>query len=524
MNHKAGRAFCGGWSRRRWLAASAAGLWAALRCRGQSPWAFGFQKAISPSQHSGPLWQLPLGEFPVLGTIRTRSAAEIEASRLSVGFEVLDRQLFDPERTYPYLAQLGVKWARCQTGWCRCERSPGEYNFAWLDEVVNKLLALGIRPWFCLSYGNRLYMPAADEAAVGWAPVYSQQAAAAWVRFTAAIARHFADRVQHWEIWNEPNISQFWKPGKPDPADYVRLVAMTAPVIRREIPQALIVGGAFAGMPVDFLRGCLKSGLADFVDKISFHPYRPVPEAGYAAEVATFRSILATTGKEIRLWQGENGCPSRGGPESTGALANLEWDETRQAKWLLRRMLFDLWLDLELTSYFHVVDLVGYRGKTNFKGLLRGHDYSPKPAYFAFRNLCSLFDARTLPVAGEEISLQVRVPDIDRHATTFNAKDQETSEHLAREAIVATFCRDGRTTVAFWYPANLQKPWTPLSVDLVVPGGKSAGIEEPVLVDLLSGKVHAVACATRATDELRLENLSLVDYPLLVTDRASVPS
>ncbi|MCS7239252.1 MAG: hypothetical protein NZ899_13435, partial [Thermoguttaceae bacterium] len=68
-------------------------------------------------------------DLPLLGRLKTRRSAEIQTSPLSVGFEVLDRRLFDPAKTYPYLGELGVKWARCQTGWCRCEERPGEYQF-----------------------------------------------------------------------------------------------------------------------------------------------------------------------------------------------------------------------------------------------------------------------------------------------------------------------------------------------------------------------------------------------------------
>ena len=37
----------------------------------------------------------------------------------------------------------------------------------------------------------------------------------------------------------------------------------------------------------------------------------------------------------------------------------------------------------------------GPTGKTNYKGLLRGTDYSPKPAYFALQCLAALFDSET---------------------------------------------------------------------------------------------------------------------------------
>ena len=52
--------------------------------------------------------QSPLG-LAVLGKVKPRRAVDIEASPLSVGFETLDRKMFQPERTYEHLAGLGVK-------------------------------------------------------------------------------------------------------------------------------------------------------------------------------------------------------------------------------------------------------------------------------------------------------------------------------------------------------------------------------------------------------------------------------
>ena len=463
----------------------------------------------------------PFGRMMRLGWLNPVKSKDIEASPLSVGFEVLDRYGFDPSRTYPYLANLGVKWARCQTGWCRCEREPGRFDFAWLDEVVDSLRQIGIQPWFCLSYGNRLYTPEADEAAVGWAPIYSEQAQIAWVRFTRAIAEHFRDRVFHWEIWNEPNISQFWKPAKPNPADYVRLVSITAPEIRQRIPNAVIVGGALAGMPVDYLRECLQAGLGRWVDRISFHPYRPVPEANYAAELAGFRKLLAERAPHATLWQGENGCPSVGGPESTGALADLEWDEIRQAKWLLRRILIDLHFELELTSYFHTVDLVGYRGKTNFKGLLRGTDYSPKPAYFAYRNLCCLFDSDTKRVREGQLLLSpAGHPGETAQSPGSPLSLERTSDsEVLKKVITTVFERKGRCLAGFWYPANLQEGWIPRRVDLRIKLSSQENLERPVIIDPLEGQVFKPSHIERTSEGFALCNLPLLDYPVLITDR-----
>lgn len=437
--------------------------------------------------------------FEVIGRIAPREARAIAASPLSVGFETLDRKHFDPARAYPPLAKLGAKWARCQTGWCRCEAERGKFDFAWLDEVVDSLLKSGVQPWFNLGYGNRLYTPDADEAAVGWAPVFDEAARQAWVRFVRAIAQHFGGRVKHWELWNEPNIAQFWKPAKPNAADYVALVKLTAPEIRKAVPDAVLIGGAYAGIPMAYIKACLDAGLAEHVDKLSYHPYRPIPESGYEGEVAALRKLLDSYKKGFALWQGENGCPSQGGKESTGALANLEWDETRQAKWLLRRILSDLRLGIELTSYFHTVDLVGYRGKTNFKGLLRGADYTPKPAYFAYQCLCALFDAETR-----------RRPDL-----TLALVGQQ-KVHLQH----AAFARNGKAIHAWWLPASLQAPFDPRNLSIELATAPDAAIAEPVLIDPMTRGVHRLPAAKPTKDGLTFEDVPVLDYPLLITDRA----
>lgn len=437
--------------------------------------------------------------FEQIGKITPRASITIEKSPLSVGFEVLDRKCFEPERAYPHLAQLGVKWARCQTGWCRCETERGQYDFHWLDEVVDSLLKIGIQPWFNLGYGNRLYTPdAPDEAAVGWVPVYDDAAMQAWLRFTQALAEHFAPRVKHWEIWNEPNIANFWKPNKPNAGDYVKLVAQTAPVIRKAVPGAVIIGVACSGIKMEYIDACLAAGLTDHVDVISYHPYRPKPEEGYEQEIARLRGSIAAHRKGVEIWQGENGCPSKGGPESTGALSKLNWTETAQAKWLLRRILLDLRLEIPLTSYFHTVDLVNYQEKTNFKGLLRGHEYTPKPAYYAYQNLCALFDAKTRRAAFEAERL-----------------DGEKAELLE-----CGFVREGRALCAYWFPADLLEPWKPQTLSMRITFPENAFIAEPIVIDPFSGQAYAPREKSVKKTGVEFPDLPLLDYPLIVADRS----
>ncbi len=120
------------------------------------------------------------------------ASKDIVASPLGVGFECLDRMMFDPRRAYarrPDWASNGHV-ARPDGRGPEAEK-PGEYDFAWLDEVADSLLAEGVQPWFSVSYGNRLYGdPAARQPGrrrLG--PILTHEARSAWLRYTRTLVR-----------------------------------------------------------------------------------------------------------------------------------------------------------------------------------------------------------------------------------------------------------------------------------------------------------------------------------------------
>lgn len=447
----------------------------------------------------------------VIGKVKPRMGREIDASPLGVGFETLDRKMFVPERTYDALAKLGIKWARVQTGWCRCETVKGQYDFAWLDEVVDALIGIGVQPWFNVGYGNTLYTPEAPEAtAVGWVPENSDEARQGWVAFVKALARHYKGRVRHFEIWNEPNVMPFWRPGKPTPEGYVAFIRRTSEALRQELPDCVVIGGGFGGFPTDFLRGSLEQGLARHVDRIAYHPYALIPEKNYRQNVEAWRVLLEQAKPGTDLWQGECGCPSTA--TSTGALSQHKWDESRQARWLLRRVINDLRMELELISWYHTSDQAGYRlvgypeGKSGaYFGLLRMNDYTPKPSYYAYQTMCALFDAQTKASACASLSFS---------GGTLRAEDAGALEQ-------AVFSRRSSPICAYWRPVDVHLDTVPQAVDIALGITQGVPLEHPVLIDPLSGEVYRLA-GTRQAREWVFQGLPVTDYPLLIADAKAV--
>ena len=138
------------------------------------------------------------------GALRITSGAE-KAVRLSIGCETLDRDYWDFDRGFPALKELSPGWARIQSGWAKCEKVPGTYDFTWLDHVAEELLSIGIRPWMCVCFGNPAYY--GPGTWIRTCPMMlPPEVSAAWERYLEKLAARYRDSVDHFEIWNEPDL------------------------------------------------------------------------------------------------------------------------------------------------------------------------------------------------------------------------------------------------------------------------------------------------------------------------------
>ena len=179
-----------------------------------------------------------------LGAVAPVQARDVRNSVWGLGFEKLDRNVFDPGKAYDKVAALGVKWIRIQSGWARTERSEGVYDFAWLDSIVDNLVSRGLVPWICLCYGNGIYDEAAAQVfgAVGCPPIHTEKQRRAWHDYVVATAARYRGRVPRFEIWNEPDGRWCWKHGV-NGAETGEFTKATAAAVREGNPEAEVIGG-----------------------------------------------------------------------------------------------------------------------------------------------------------------------------------------------------------------------------------------------------------------------------------------
>ncbi len=117
-----------------------------------------------------PVDSLPRPAWKEIGKIKPRHAREIASSSWSIGGETLDRDYTDYHSYKKYLGPLGAKRIRLQGGWAKCEKTKGQYDFAWLDAIVKDAFSQGVAPWIELSYGNPIYEGGGEAKLAGGLP------------------------------------------------------------------------------------------------------------------------------------------------------------------------------------------------------------------------------------------------------------------------------------------------------------------------------------------------------------------
>jgi hypothetical protein len=338
--------------------------------------------------------------LPLLG-----DAAEIPQPVLPAGVGVNIHFVTGHEKDLDLIKAAGFKFIRMDFGWEGIERRKGEYDWAGYDELLANLDKRGLRAVLILDYSHHLY----EEAVTSPNPLGGQarrttasprhpDSIAAFARWAAASAKHFQGRHVLWEIWNEPNIS-FWSP-KPDAQEYSALALATAKAIRQAEPQATIIGPASSTFPWEFLDTFLKSGVLEYLDAVSVHPYRGPknPPETAAADYQKLRTMIERYAPSSK----KNKLPILSGEWGYSTFKRGVSLET-QAAFAARQQLSNLLNDVPLSIWYDWKNDGDdpNENEHNFGTVLP--DLTPKPAYAAIRTL-------TRELSGYHIVRRLRLP------------------------------------------------------------------------------------------------------------------
>ncbi|HWB02884.1 MAG TPA: hypothetical protein VG796_07670 [Verrucomicrobiales bacterium] len=156
------------------------------------------------------------------------------------------------------MQQAGIKWGRQDFTWRRIEKVKGAYEWEGYDRLVGQCRQKGV-----LLFGNLTYNPAFYD-------MKSAEGVEGYCAFARAAVKRYAGKVDHWQIWNEPNLGYLG--GSPE--EYARLLSASGKAIHEANPKAKVLGLNMAFCDALWAERILKLVPNDCFDIACFHPYR----------------------------------------------------------------------------------------------------------------------------------------------------------------------------------------------------------------------------------------------------------
>jgi xylan 1,4-beta-xylosidase len=337
------------------------------------------------------------------------------------------------------------------------------YNFSYVDQIYDGLLAAGVRPFVEISFmPNQLAARSMPHPFWYHPDISPPKNWGRWDALMAAFAQHLVERygideVANWyfEVWNEPNLD-FWG-GEPRQETYWELYDHTATALKK-VNGRLRVGGpatAQAAWVGAFIRHCVEKQVP--VDFVSTHVYAndtaqdvfktqeniPRDQMVCRAAEKVHGEIKDSKRPDLPLIWSEFNASYKNEPDVTDAVYMGPWlaDTIRQCDGLTQMM-----------SYWTFSDVFEEQGvvKTPFYGGfgLIAEDGIPKPAFNAFKLLHELGEERlqldsdsTLLTRRRDGTLVLAVwnyapPEHAGATKTFRLRLENTRAHEARIARV----------------------------------------------------------------------------------------
>ncbi len=175
---------------------------------------------------------------------------------------------------------IHATWARFDVQWDNVEPTQGTFNWTAYDNIFAAAQAEGVNTIGTIDYTPSWANGGSSNDHV--APTTPSQ----FGTFAGQVAARYAPMGAHvWEIWNEPNIPQFWAESasddSSDPAQYVPDLCAAYTAIHAADPQAIVLtGGASpAGdsstseAPQTWMADLYADGASNCFDGFAYHPY-----------------------------------------------------------------------------------------------------------------------------------------------------------------------------------------------------------------------------------------------------------
>ncbi|MGC9333133.1 MAG: O-antigen ligase family protein [Anaerolineae bacterium] len=250
---------------------------------------------------------------------------------------------------FQQMQEAGFRWLRHRFDWSAIEPKPGTYEWQVWDAIVTGATAHNLELIAVLD-GSPTWARTDADMDNALAPPTETRLFGDWAE---AVAARYGAEIDHYQIWDEPNIAPHWGARAVDPAAYARLLREGAIRIRAADPGALVLSAALApnvepgGANMSdllFLEALYEQGAAPWFDIIAAQPYQfdqpmeapPDPRQLNWQRVTLLRGIAERYGDtETAIWAVSAGLPEANASAITRALeqARRDWPWLGPVSW-----------------------------------------------------------------------------------------------------------------------------------------------------------------------------------------------
>jgi hypothetical protein len=311
------------------------------------------------------------------------------------------------EETVRMARDAGIRWAKQQFFWAEIEPRPGQYRWTKYDQIVD----------LCERYG--LQIIARLDGAPNWTrednsmPGRPPDDLEDYGAFVYHFVEHYRGRIQHIQIWNEPNLYIEWGNRPVDPAGYVELLSIAYRQAKKADPNVYVLSAPLAitlGEPhpepgkwramndLQYLEEMYEAGAAPYFDILSANAFGmdlapddpPTPSTLNFARASLQRAIMERFGDARKaVWFNEYGWNVAPASFAQEALTWKRVTEEQQAAYTLQGIeyaqenwpwagVFNIWYFRQVGDippedagyYFRMVDV----------------DFVPRRVYFAVKD------------------------------------------------------------------------------------------------------------------------------------------
>jgi hypothetical protein len=202
--------------------------------------------------------------------------------------------------------ELGVRYIRVDFNWDQMEPAQNSFNWGPWDNVVNGAVARGMGVFATLAYTPSWANGGKDHT-------YPPTDVNDWRDFVFRVGQRYADRVDHWGMWNEPNLDDFFSGTA---QDYVNKILIPgAEEIVAADPVAIVCAPELAPTPGDFKwnqwMNTVLGQAGSYIDRVTLHEYKDTPAESFQKLDTNVPRMLAKYGmSDVEVWLTEIGWAS----------------------------------------------------------------------------------------------------------------------------------------------------------------------------------------------------------------------